>query len=578
MPVLPGAETRQTQPIRVAPVLPGAGSNVYDEAQGLWALPAPTGEVVSATAEETFVRNPVPSLSREFGRIETERGVAAERRDRLSPLNYSTELPEDEVRLYPEEANRKYGVDFYGKNVLSWDGPVTESTAKELHDLKVAELRRETILSRSEGGGLQGLARFGTGLAVSAIDPLNIASAFVPVFGEARYLQLLAGASGAFGRAGIRAGVGALEGAAGAALVEPIVYGVAQSEQADYGLTDSFLNIVFGGVLGGGLHVGFGALGDRIGTSSYAREIERLQAERPFGPVEFEPEISRETVSSRAVDDINDLSPEVRDDLLRASVAELVQNGEIRATGALAEGLSIGEPLRGEPGWRFTEEDVAALRVEQPELVARSDEAMARLAEVEARAGELRQRLESQTEADAVAVLDEASGERIRAIDEELAGTVPARRRTQLQRERDAIIETLGRENVSRAAKDISIGPSRRARDAERSVATARKEARRANRELQAALGGRDGASVVQSATEALKPEPVTQAPDVPQTSVAEAAAELRDIEVRLAAMDAISPLSPEARLALDEADVLIERSNNEAEALEIALACATRN
>src|SRR5690606_21173441 len=216
-----------------------------DEAQGLWSLPSQTGEVVSATAEEAFVRNPTPSLDRAIGRIETDRGRAAELRDRISPLDYSTELPEDEVRLSPDEANRKYGVDFYGKNVLSWDGPVTESTAKELHDLKIGELRRETILSRAEGGAGQNLARFGTGLAVSAIDPLNLASAFIPVVGEARYLQLLTGASGAFGRAGVRAGVGAVEGAAGAAIVEPIVYGVAQSEQADYGLADSFLNVVF---------------------------------------------------------------------------------------------------------------------------------------------------------------------------------------------------------------------------------------------------------------------------------------------------------------------------------------------
>lgn len=576
MPQLPGVS--KSQPVRAAPILPGAGSNVYDEAQGLWGLPSPTGEVVSATAEETAVRNPVPSIERFFGRIETERGVAAERRDRLSPLDYSTELPEAPVQLSPEEANKRFGVDFYGKSVLSWDAPVREDTAQELYDLKIGELRRETILSRAGGGVGQNLARFGTGLAVSAIDPLNIASAFIPVFGEARYVQLLTGASGAFGRAGVRAGVGAVEGVAGAAIVEPIIYGVAQSEQADYGLTDSFLNIVFGGVLGGGLHTSFGAIGDRLGTSSYAREIDALRAERGTGPIEAMPDIQSrpDAPQSRFAEAVNDLSPEVRDDLLRASVAEMAQNGEVRATGALAESVGLGVPLRGEAGWRFTEADIDALRVSQPEIVARSDAAMARLAEVEGRAAELRQQLDSQTEADAVARIDDLSGERIRAIDEELSGTIPAARREQLEGERAGIIETLGRENIERVAREISIGPGRKARDAERGVAAARKEARRANRELQVALSGRQ--NPMEAISEAFKSEPAPEVTARAETSPSEAARELKDMEVRLAAMDAISPLSPEARAALDEADMLIERSNNEAQALEIALACATRN
>ena len=48
----------------------------------------------------------------------------------------------------------------------------------------------------------------------------------------------------------------------GAAIVEPLVYGVAQSVQADYDLYDSFLNIGFGSRIGGGLHVGAGKLKD----------------------------------------------------------------------------------------------------------------------------------------------------------------------------------------------------------------------------------------------------------------------------------------------------------------------------
>ena len=55
---------------------------------------------------------------------------------------------------------------------------------------------------------------------------------------------------------------GVTEGAFGAALVEPIVYSTAQRVQADYDLRDSFMNITFGSILGGGLHVGVGKIRD----------------------------------------------------------------------------------------------------------------------------------------------------------------------------------------------------------------------------------------------------------------------------------------------------------------------------
>jgi len=62
-----------------------------------------------------------------------------------------------------------------------------------------------------------------------------------------------------------RAVRGVVEGSVGATLVEPIVLGQAALEQDEnYNLLDSFLNVTIGGVLGGGLHVGFGKLSDTI--------------------------------------------------------------------------------------------------------------------------------------------------------------------------------------------------------------------------------------------------------------------------------------------------------------------------
>lgn len=145
---------------------------------------------------------------------------------------------------------------------------------------KQAELKRRYILERAGGGFARGSERLLIALGTSLLDPLTVASAFVPVVSQAKYAALLKGATGALGRAGVRAGVGAIEGAAGAALVEPIVYGAKRAEQADYTLYDSLANITFGGVFGGGLHSVGGAVVDwRTGRRERAVGAARKQFE-----------------------------------------------------------------------------------------------------------------------------------------------------------------------------------------------------------------------------------------------------------------------------------------------------------
>lgn len=108
-------------------------------------------------------------------------------------------------------------------------------------------------------GGMRSLAGFGVTLGASFMDPLNIGLAFVPAVGPARYAAMVKGASSAFGRAGVRAGVGAAEGALGTAIIEPFMYGAHQALRDDYTAVDSLINIGVGSVFGGGLHVVGGA-------------------------------------------------------------------------------------------------------------------------------------------------------------------------------------------------------------------------------------------------------------------------------------------------------------------------------
>lgn len=155
---------------------------------------------------------------------------------------------------------------------------------------KRKELIRQQILSRAEGSGSSALGRFGISLATNFLDPLSIGTAFVPVVGQARYANMLERAGSSLARAGVRARVGALEGAAGAALVEPIIAGAKFQEQAEYSFADSFLNVAIGTAFGGGLHVAGGAIGDRLRPRRIAAELEQLETAHSAVPVMSEAE------------------------------------------------------------------------------------------------------------------------------------------------------------------------------------------------------------------------------------------------------------------------------------------------
>lgn len=270
----PGAAPEFSQ---VAPIITGRPApNPFMENLGLAAFPASLGEVLKATAGEAAATNPVGLISRFADRTFEDFAALAG-----AP---GTEL------LSAAEATRRHGFEYQGKQGIVFDRTISDASARELAEQKKKELIRQSVLARAQGGFVEGSLQLLTGLAVSAVDPINIASAFIPVVGEARYLNMLRAASGPLGRAGVRLGVGAAEGFVGAAAVEPLVYLLAQSEYQDYTANDSLHNLMFGTVLGGGLHAGFGAVGDRLGISALARsnqadavravELARLEADK----------------------------------------------------------------------------------------------------------------------------------------------------------------------------------------------------------------------------------------------------------------------------------------------------------
>lgn len=220
---------------------------------------SPMGEVLSNVAEDTWITNPMSSAARIAELTQAQYGGYV-------PGSKGGEFADPKTRLVPEEeAVRRMGDAGVKVDVL---GGITDEALNIKIERKREEIKRRAVIESAPDGFWAGTAKFGTGLAVSMADPLNIAASFVPVIAPIKYGKMLQQATTAAARTGVRAKVGALEGAVGALLVEPIVLGAAMQEDSEYGLYDSLLNVTFGTVMGGGLHSVGGAIGDAVSKSS----------------------------------------------------------------------------------------------------------------------------------------------------------------------------------------------------------------------------------------------------------------------------------------------------------------------
>ena len=157
--------------------------------------------------------------------------------------------------LDKDELNKQYG--HLG---LFFKKDTREGVVDFLVERKKLEIERQNIISRGPTDKLSKSFFFLESLGTSFLDPINIGASFVPVVGQARFVNMVARS----GKNIARMKKGFVEGLVGNTAVEPLVYGVSKSEQANYDMYDSFANIALGGFLGSAAHVGFGKLGDFI--------------------------------------------------------------------------------------------------------------------------------------------------------------------------------------------------------------------------------------------------------------------------------------------------------------------------
>ena len=226
------------------------------------------GTSVGASFDDALHFNPTASLFR-IGELNVARGVqdrSSKINRRLDPesfLDYGGEDPDLVERISVEE-QAEVIAEAGLTGLLEPQFGETRESLDLLIDWKRQETARQNVLDNARKGGLTFTAQLGAGLLGSMLDPLNVGSAFVPIFGHARFASQLGQTASVFGRGAIRAKRGFIEGAAGAAMVEPVVLLAAQEQQADYDHVDSMANLAFGSVLGGGLHGLGGFFKDRL--------------------------------------------------------------------------------------------------------------------------------------------------------------------------------------------------------------------------------------------------------------------------------------------------------------------------
>ena len=171
---------------------------------------------------------------------------------------------------------------------------------------RLDDIKKQNIISRGPQNVAAKTSYFFSGLGGDFSDPINIGLSFVPVVGQARFIKMV----GKYGKTQARFRRGLIEGGVGNTAFEPIYASTAISEQREYGAINSLYNIGFGALLGGGLQLGLGKVGDV-----------------------YKKYTGRENIYN----DIENAPVDMKDDLVRYSIGQLMQGKRINAAAFLEE-------------------------------------------------------------------------------------------------------------------------------------------------------------------------------------------------------------------------------------------------
>jgi hypothetical protein len=283
----------------------GLDTNKYAQQTGFDQFKTGMLETLGEIAKDAWKYNPVSSALR------------------LSELEINRGRIDNEPLIDRQKLN-----DEYSKYNLFFEEDEKQSTVDILVSRKKSEIERQSIIQRGPQGFLPATAKLATSLVTSIADPINLAMMFIPIVGQTRFASMVARA----GLTGARFRKGAMEGLVGIAAVEPLVYTAATREQSDYDLVDSLIAVTFGGVLGGGLHVGVGKLKDFNTHRKFKKKIKEARekagitdGEDPGFSLyrEYYPE------NSRIMKELAETNPDVRRTLLAKALSDLGEDIDV---------------------------------------------------------------------------------------------------------------------------------------------------------------------------------------------------------------------------------------------------------
>lgn len=405
--------------------------------------------VGSGTAFGAELRNQIDSslladVARR-GKISLERQAREDAMRRAKPIHKaSTFYDAETARQKVKDAGVDYTIPDEGVQVDEFE---------TMLELRKRQRREEITVSRRPKTWLGAGAVLAGDFTAGLVDPINVAASYIPIVGQLRYARWLERAGSAGGRAAVRLGVGAAEGTVGAAAYEGLNLAFNRSLPENYGLADSFLNIAFGGVLGGGLHA-VGGLG---------RDL--IYGVEPYRPSS----VATQTALHRAVVDADagrtvDVSPIVDGAALDGAVGEIGRFRRHLSKIDAEEARALDAGVRGE---RTAERGSVQERIQT--LTAE----VARLGE------EIQGAL-----AKAAAAVDDVTPSRLAAISRELSGDISAKRRANLEAEQRMLTdgraqspeqEARARDSYLAEAKGLETAQTRAKRDLRRAQESAGK-------------------------------------------------------------------------------------------------------
>lgn len=233
------------------------------------------GETLGATVGENFgaLAKDVSGISELAGaEHEGEQYVPSQGEEFLSagsgmpaPLG-SWEKVKDVPELPLETARRQVG-DAGLSHILKL--PDQPTIKQHVLDIMVSRAQHQAEYQATLARGPQGITvdalNGATALAAGAIDPTNTALSLIPVIGEERMASILARAgTSVFARAGARAAIGGIQGAAFGAATVPIEWYARSQEGQDYSSAAALREILFSAATLGLIHPVAGGGADLI--------------------------------------------------------------------------------------------------------------------------------------------------------------------------------------------------------------------------------------------------------------------------------------------------------------------------